>query len=131
MAKRWMRLLVGLLAAAALLGGEYYALTCPLKFHPGLWQRHDGLRDRMLDSLLADYSLPGMDRDEIVALLGEGGSPQQFSVPYQGQTHQVLEEYYYLRDHGAFYADFLVLYYDLRDGNYVCVTWEQKTVDLF
>lgn len=131
MTKRWRRWLLGLLLAAALFGGGYYALTCPLKFHSGLWQRHAGLRDRMLDNLLAEHLSAGMNRDQVHALLGEGGSPRQYSVLYQDRAHQIMEEYYYLRDSGPFCADFLILYYDLQGESYVCVTWDQKTVDLF
>lgn len=83
-------------------GGGYYALTCPLGFQPRLWQRHAGLRDRMLDDLLAERLSTGMNRDEVRALLGEGGSPRQYSVLYQDRAHQIMEEYYYLCDSGPF-----------------------------
>lgn len=130
MTKRWRRWLLGLLLAVALLAGEYYALACPLKFHSGLWQRHAGLRDRMLDDLLAERLSTGMNQDEVRALLGEPGDSQP--LWYNDLEHSsVLRETYYIRDNGVFFADFLVLYYVEQDGNYIYQGHQQETVDVF
>lgn len=130
MAKPWRRRLLGLLLAVALLAGGYYALTCPLGFQPRLWQRHAGLRGRMLDDLLAEHLSAGMNRDEVRALLGEPGDSQP--LWYNDLEHSsVLRETYYIRDNGVFFADFLVLYYAEQDGDYIYQGHQQETVDVF
>lgn len=128
--KKRKRLLAGLLAAAALLVGGYHALTCPLGFQPRLWQRHAGLRGRMLDDLLAEHLSAGMNRGEVHALLGEPGDSRPLWYD-DLERSSVLREAYYIRDKGVFYADFLVLYYVEQDGGYIYKGHQQETVDVF
>lgn len=128
MAKR--RWLVGLLLAAVLIVGGYYALTCPLGFQPRLWQRHAGLRERMLDDLPAGHLSSGMSRGEVHALLGEPGDSRPLWYD-DLERSSVLRETYYIRDNGVFYADFLVLYYVKQDGDYIYQGHQQETVDVF
>lgn len=131
MAGKRKRILIGLLLAAALVAGGYYALTCPLPFHPWLWQRFDGLRGRMLDDLLEEHLPTGMTRDEVLSLLGGTEHSHPFPYDYQDETCNVLREAYFVRDNGVFYADFLNLYYVEQDGTFLYKAHQLETIDLF
>ncbi len=131
MSKKWKRILAGLLVAVTLVLGGWYALTCPLDFHPWLWKKCDGLRGRMLENLLEEHLSTGMTKDEVCTLLGGTKNSHSFQYDYQGKTYDVLRETYYVQDNGVFYADFLHLYYVELDGNYIYKAHQLETIDLF
>jgi hypothetical protein len=72
----FLALLVVLMIAAAIGTYEYKRLTntTPMEFDPEVWAHNIELRHRMLDSLTEQYELIGMQKSEIISLLGDNGN---------------------------------------------------------
>lgn len=65
-------ILFALLLCLAVIKVYPFLSSGPLRFKPKTWAEHPSLRERMLDNLLEQYPLIGMEKAEIDTLLGPG-----------------------------------------------------------